>query len=47
MVHGLLERGVPIYQGPERAARAMAALLEYHRVRARLTSEGGSYSVAE
>ena len=31
MVKNLLERGVPIYQGPERAARAMAALLEYHR----------------
>ena len=35
MVNNLLERGVPIYQGPERAARAMAALLEYHRWRGR------------
>ncbi|MBN2398193.1 MAG: CoA-binding protein, partial [Deltaproteobacteria bacterium] len=46
MVQGLLERGVPIYQGPERAARAMAALLEYHRMRERLTSGDCSYSVA-
>ncbi|MBW2674476.1 MAG: CoA-binding protein, partial [Deltaproteobacteria bacterium] len=35
MVKNLLERGVPIYQGPERATRAMAALLEYHRRRRR------------
>lgn len=35
MVNNLLERGVPIYQGPERAARAMAALIEYHRWRER------------
>ncbi len=33
MVKNLLGRGVPIYQGPERAARAMAALLEYYRLR--------------
>jgi len=46
MVRGLLDRGVPIYQGPERAARAMAALLEYHRMRGRLTSGGCSYSGA-
>jgi len=30
MLKGLLERGVPIYPGPERAARALAALLEYY-----------------
>ena len=41
MAQGLLERGVPIYQGPERAARAMAALIEYHRVREKIVSETG------
>ena len=35
LVRSLLERGVPIYQSPERAARAMAALLEYYRLRRR------------
>ncbi len=39
MAQGLLERGVPIYQGPERAARAMAALLAYYRMRDNLVSQ--------
>ena len=34
MVRYLLDRAIPIYQDPERAARAMAAVLQYHRVRA-------------
>ena len=42
MAQGLLERGVPIYQGPERAARAMAALIEYHRMREKIVSETGA-----
>ena len=33
MVRYLLDRAIPIYQDPERAARAMAAVLQYHRVR--------------
>ncbi|MBN2397748.1 MAG: CoA-binding protein [Deltaproteobacteria bacterium] len=41
MVQGLLERGVPIYQGPERAARAMTALIEYHRMREKIISGTG------
>lgn len=35
LVRGLIERGVPIYQDPERAARSMAAVLSYHRFRER------------
>ena len=45
MVKNLLERGVPIYPDPERAARAMAALIEYYRMRDRLAGKsatGGS-----
>jgi acyl-CoA synthetase (NDP forming) len=33
MVRSLLDRGVPIYQDPERAARAIAAVLEYYKMR--------------
>jgi len=33
MVRYLLDRGIPIYQDPERAARAMAAVLQYHEQR--------------
>ena len=33
MVRNLLDRGIPIYQDPERAARAMAAVLQYYRLR--------------
>jgi acetyl-CoA synthetase (ADP-forming) len=35
MARSLLDRGIPVYQDPERAARAMAALIEYHRLRER------------
>ncbi len=31
MVRYLLDRGIPIYQDPERAARAMAAVLQYYK----------------
>ncbi len=33
MVRYLLDRGIPIYRDPERAARAMAAVLQYHQMR--------------
>jgi acyl-CoA synthetase (NDP forming) len=33
MVRSLLDRGVPVFPDPERAARAIAALLQYHRGR--------------
>lgn len=33
MVRYLLDRGIPIYQDPERAARAMAAVLHYYKMR--------------
>jgi acyl-CoA synthetase (NDP forming) len=39
MLKSLLERGVPIYPGPERAARALAALLKYYTWRDRLLEE--------
>ncbi len=33
LVRGLLERGIPVYQDPERAARAIAAVREYYKRR--------------
>jgi len=33
MARNLLDRGMPVYQDPERAARAMAAVLQYYRMR--------------
>jgi len=33
MVRYLLDRGLPIYQDPERAVRAMAAVLHYYQMR--------------
>ena len=33
IVRGLLDRGIPVYQDPERAARAIAAVREYYRRR--------------
>ncbi len=33
MVRALLEGGLPVYNDPDRAARALAALIEYHRLR--------------
>jgi len=33
MVRHLLDRGIPVYQDPERAARSIAAVLEYYRLR--------------
>ena len=32
-ISGLIERGIPVFQGPERAVRAMAAFTRYHRSR--------------
>jgi len=37
MVRSLLDRGVPIYQDPERAARSIAAVLEYYKMRDGMT----------
>ncbi len=42
MVRSLLDCGVPIYQDPERAARAMAAVLAYKRMRESVTAARGS-----
>lgn len=39
MVRSLLERGVPIYQEPERAAKALAAVIRYYRMRDHITSK--------
>jgi acetyl-CoA synthetase (ADP-forming) len=39
IVRQLLDRGVPIYEGPERAARSIAALIQYYRARDRLVGE--------
>ena len=30
-IHGLIDRGIPVFPGPERAARAIAALVKYAR----------------
>jgi len=38
MARSLLDRGIPVYQDPERAARAMAALIEYHRLREKIAA---------
>lgn len=37
MVRNLLDRGVPVYQDPERAARSIAAVLEYYKMRDGIT----------
>ena len=39
MVRYLLDRGIPIYQDPERAARAMAAVVQYYKMRDGRTKE--------
>ncbi len=39
MVRTLLDRGVPIYQDPERAARSLAAVREYYQRRDRIKVE--------
>lgn len=39
MVRYLLDRGIPIYQDPERAARAMSAVVHYHKMRDTLAEE--------
>jgi len=37
LVRSLLDRGMPIYQDPERAARSMAAVLLYYKMRCGMT----------
>jgi acyl-CoA synthetase (NDP forming) len=37
-IKGLLERGVPVFPGPERAARALAAMARYAQVREEILS---------
>ncbi|MBN1472976.1 MAG: CoA-binding protein [Syntrophaceae bacterium] len=37
LVRSLLDRGVPIYQDPERAARSIAAVLQYYKMRNGIT----------
>jgi hypothetical protein len=39
MVRDLLDRGIPIFADPERAARAIAAVLAYYRMRDGIVSE--------
>jgi len=41
MVRTLLDRGVPVYQDPERAARSIAAVREYYRRRDGIKAEKG------
>ena len=40
MVRTLLDNGVPVYQEPERAARSLAALLEYYKKRDEMIAAG-------
>ncbi len=35
LIQGLLKRGVPVFTGPERAARALSALVQYSRIQER------------
>ena len=37
LVRSLLDRGMPIYQDPERAARSIAAVLQYYKMRCGMT----------
>jgi len=37
LVRSLLDRGVPVYQDPERAARSIAAVLRYYKMRDGIT----------
>ena len=46
MVRTLLDRGIPIFQDPERAARAIAAVLRYYRTRDGLAQESRSENQA-
>jgi len=42
LVRDLLDLGFPIYQDPQRAAQAMAAVMRYYRMRAMLLGQGGA-----
>lgn len=39
MIRYLLDRGIPVYQDPERAARAMAAVVQYYKKRGGRTKD--------
>lgn len=39
MVRQLLENGVPVYNEPDRAARSLAAVLKYHKLKNRILAE--------
>lgn len=39
LAHTLLEHGIPIYNDPDRAAKAMAACLRYHQLRTRIQDD--------
>ena len=39
IVRDLVDRGVPIYKDPERAARAMAALASYHAIKGKIAEQ--------
>ncbi len=47
MVRYLLDWGLPIYEDPERAARSIAALIQYHKKLDRLWKKEGRPSVPE
>ena len=47
MGRDLLDRGMPIYQDPERAARAIAALLQYYKMRDQLGKRAGGETAQE
>jgi acetyl-CoA synthetase (ADP-forming) len=38
LIRGLMDLGIPVFQGPERAARALGALREYYRLRDQLSA---------
>jgi len=40
LIQGLLKRGVPVFPGPERAARALSALVQYSRLQERVKRSG-------
>ena len=39
MVRHLLDQGIPVYQDPERAARSIAAVLQYYKMQDDITKE--------
>jgi acyl-CoA synthetase (NDP forming) len=47
LIQGLLTRGIPVFSGPERAARAMGCLVEYARNRQKFGGPMGRIPAAE